>query len=256
LKDERAIPPLAARLADGADRKPAGMALEQFGPNAELEVMKLIDNPDKDVREEARRILKKLGSKENVELRQALADLRAAEPARRQAGLRWMEKSSPDSASRADAAHAAAALLTDQDRGIQEQAAKVLSTWGTAEIVPDLIKALAGSQPNVRHAIMATLGKLKDDRAIAPLAQRLAESGDRAAAGKALQAIGPHCEKEVGKFLTHQDKDVRLEACRILHEVGTKVSLQALREVVIANRQKHKDVASAADAAIKAITAR
>src|SRR5262249_54143461 len=124
------------------------------------------------------------------------------------------------------------------------------------QVVPDLLKALAGTQGNVRHAVMATLGKLKDDRAIAPLAQRLPDGGDRAAASKALQAIGARAEKEVDKYLTNPDTAVRLEACHILREIGTRASLQALRDAVQANRQKHKDVATAAEVAIKAITAR
>jgi HEAT repeat protein len=55
------------------------------------------------------------------------------------------------------------------------------------------------------------------------------DNGDRIHASKALKEIGSAAEKEVAKYLTHQEWLVRLEACNILKEIGTRQSLPALQ---------------------------
>jgi HEAT repeat protein len=77
--------------------------------------------------------------------------------------------------------------------------------------------------------------------------------GDRGHASKALQEIGPAAEKEVAKYVDHQDWGVRMEACNILKVVGTKNSLEALRK---AQQDGNGLVKMAADAAAQACARR
>ena len=67
------------------------------------------------------------------------------------------------------------------------------------------------------------------------------------------KAMGPVAEKPVAPLLKHQDWTVRLEAARVLGEIGTKESLAALQAVVA---DSNRLVAMEAGKAIKAIEGR
>jgi hypothetical protein len=67
----------------------------------------------------------------------------------------------------------------------------------------------------------------------------------------------PAAEPEVIKLLTSMNRDICLDACRILETVGTKASLAPLAataKMAIQRQQPH--VASAANAAAQAISRR
>ena len=98
---------------------------------------------------------------------------------------------------------------------------------------------------------MAGLAKLKDERAIEPIAERLPK--DRREASAALQEFGPAAEKPVIKYLQDKDKNNRIEACKILKAIGTKNSLAALTAL---SKEKDKAIATAAAEAAKAVAAR
>jgi hypothetical protein len=66
LKDPTSIPSVARRLTDPKDRKFASEALKAFGSPAEEEVVKYLQQPEKEVRVEVCRILHKIGTKASV----------------------------------------------------------------------------------------------------------------------------------------------------------------------------------------------
>jgi HEAT repeat protein len=101
-----------------------------------------------------------------------------------------------------------------------------LGSWGTAESVPLLIKAIPVPETG-DHAIRA-LGKLKDPRAITPLVAAVPNPFLRHEANVALKAFATAAEKPVLKLLDHRDRDVRFEACDILKVCGTPASIRAL----------------------------
>lgn len=258
LKDERGAAPVAARLTNPVDRPVAVKALTAMGPVAEKEVARYLENPDLAVRTEASKILKEIGSKTNVELIQALADLKSSEFPRRLEAARKLEQLPVDEGRRAEVAKALEQLLADGTPATgQEAGAKALVNWATKDNVPALLKQLDHPSPAIRHPAMEALGKLKDERAITPLAQHLTNRDDRPHAARALQAMGPMAENEVLKYLPFPDVQVRIEACKVLKVIGTKASLphlQATGKMAAANKQKH--VVQAVDEAVQAINAR
>ncbi len=260
FRDERAVPAIAVRLTVPQDRGAAARALPAFGAAAERELRaKYLDHPDRAVRDEAARILVALGSRENVEVRKALADLKSPDPGLRRDGAARLGRMPADQGSRAAVAEALQKLLEDRDQGVREHAARALVVWATRETVPALAGALADQSSAVRHACLDALGKLKDETSVPLVTARLLVQEDRRAASNALKAMGPVAEKEVVKGLTNGDKNIRLECCRILDVVGTRASVPALTQVAqLALRAKppERDVANAAQAAAAAIAAR
>ena len=150
-------------------------------------------------------------------------------------------------------AGALAALLADRNGRIRAAAAKALVNWGTTNSTSALIKAAAEEDLWVRQAAMEALGRLKSPAGAEAVAARLIPMQDRATAAKALRAMGPLAEPAVLPLLKDRDGWVRLEACKVLGEIGTAQSLPALEE--FARNGRGFDQPEAAKAS-KAITAR
>jgi HEAT repeat protein len=256
LKDERAIEPLAQRLLDRADRPRAARALIALGPVVDREAQKYLRNDDKSVREEAGRILKEIDRlTPDLELTQIVMRLKDRNARDRRDAANALTRADANNARRGEVAKALEPLLDDSDLGVRADGMRALALWATQENVPALIAAL--DKRDLKRPAMSALGKLKDERAVEPVAKHLLNLGDRAPASQALQAMGPLAEKEVVKYLQHADKGVRIEACRILQTVGTKTSLPALKTVwQFAIKQKQKDVAEASLKAVQGINSR
>jgi hypothetical protein len=149
-------------------------------------------------------------------------------------------------------------LLIDADKNLQNAAMKALVSWATTENVPAIILVVQNeefsAQANeARHLGMEALGRIKDERGVAPVAQRLSNIHDRSFASKALVAMGPVAEKEVAKYLENRDVGTQREACRILKLIGTKASIPALET---ASKNKNRTIANAAKDALNAVKAR
>jgi predicted Zn finger-like uncharacterized protein len=257
IPDEKAAVALVKCLNNGNERHNAAMALQNLGAVAEKELVKYVNDPmaTPDGRIEASRVLQMLGSKENVNVSVALANLKDANPGRRREGAHALsEMPRADPAKQAAVAAALEAALTDSDRAVQTLAAKALTVWATPANVEALVKTVDNPYAPLRQNAMLALGKLQDERGAAPIAARLPVGEDRRAASDALKALGPKAEKEVARYLSHTDKDVRLEACRILRAIGTNNkpilrTLALLRDQSIVVNQR--DVAEAAALAIQ-----
>ncbi len=259
LKDERGVPALVRQLNNFGDRGRASRALRAVGAPAEKELLKLVNDTsaDQGAREEAVRILKGIGSKENVEVAAAVTKLGQADVGSRRDGARVLaEMAAPDKAKQADVAAALMRAVNDNDPGVREQAAKALVVWATPEQVPDLLRLVDNMQAQVRQNVMMALGKLHEERAAAPIAARLLVGEDRRAAGDALRALGSKAETEVAKYLAANDKGVVLDVIKILGDIGTKTSVPTLKKVVLLTQAKQKDIALAAAQAIQQINSR
>jgi predicted Zn finger-like uncharacterized protein len=257
IPDEKAAAALVRCLNNGNERRNAALALQNLGAAAEKELVKYVNDPtaNQDGRNEAARILQMVGSKENVNVTVALANLKDTNPGRRRDGAHALsEMPKADPAKQPEVAAALEAALNDPDRAVQTLAAKALTVWATPANVGGLLKAVESPYRPLRQNAMLALGKLQDERGAAPLAARLPVFEDRREASDALKALGPKAEKEVAKYLGHMDKDVRLEACRILRAIGTNNkpilrTLATLRDQSIVLNQR--DVAEAAARAIQ-----
>jgi tetratricopeptide (TPR) repeat protein len=143
-------------------------------------------------------------------------------------------------------------LLSDADGSTRAACAKALGKFGSAEQVPALLSQLGKDDfPAAKREELIALGKLKDERAVEPVAQHLTETAYREAAVQALIAFGPVAEKKVRDYLRpNVEAVVRIEACRILQHIGGKDSVSALET---AKSDANPKVAKAAEDALKAI---
>ena len=183
-------------------------------------------------------------------LAQALEDLKQTNSLRRREACEKLARLELKE-QRHDVAQQVEPLLSDPDSNTRAAAAKTLAVIGGAENVQPLLAQLAKDDyPAARREQLLALGKLKDDRAIEAVAQHLSDNADRESASQALQAMGAMAEKKVRDYLHYPDVAVRVEACRILQQIGGAASVAALET---AKSDVSEKVAKAATDALQAI---
>ena len=257
LKDAGGAAAVAARLPILSDRPEASRALREMGPVATTAVTKYLDHADADVREEAKKILTSYNSKDNLRLTKALDDIKSPDAELRRACVAWFAQAQVFEPRRAEGALALQGLLKDKDPEIRQAAIRALVNWATKDNVPALIELLTNKDKDTRRLAMETLGKLKDERAVAPVAARLLSDTDRKHASASLVAMGSICQEVVARALTNAHRGVRLEACMILQKVGTKEIVKALEDAArIYSARKDAELAAAAQAAAEAAAKR
>ena len=142
-------------------------------------------------------------------------------------GLRTMK---PDDARREEVAEVLDAYLAEKNYSARASALRVAQQWGTRHNVPALLRLLEPSEPDtVRRRAIDILGSLGDPRAAA-LAGRVKDATDRAAATRALRALGREAEEAAIALLADSDPDVRKEACKLLADIGGEKSIAALQQ--------------------------
>ena len=145
------------------------------------------------------------------------------------------------------------ALLSDRNNFTKAAAAKALVNWATANSSGALRTAVEDTDLWTRKAAMETLGRFPSPENAQAVAARLVELSDRGDAVKALEAMGPAAEPAVLTYLKDRDNWVRLEACKVLGQIGTPSSIPAI-EAFGAKGQGFDG--SESEKAIKAIRAR
>jgi hypothetical protein len=191
-------------------------------------------------------------------LDEAMAGLQSGDPARQLLAANWLARTNVDAARQAEIAKALQPLLADAAKNLQTAAMKALVPWATTDNVPAIIGVVQNDEFSLqtneaRHLGMEALGRLKDERGVAPVAQRLSNIHDRSFASKALIAMGPMAEKEVARYLENKDAGIQREACRILKMIGTKASIPALEA---ASKNRNRMMANAAKDALNAVQTR
>ena len=153
-------------------------------------------------------------------------------------------------------------LTTDKDDTVRQAALTVLANHGTKEQVPQLIKALNDPDAGVRTTVARGLGRIKDPRAIEPLANLLAtgqsdqtyyRQNRESAAAEALVNIGAPAEPTLLALLKEKNLDTRCQACNMLKQIGTQKSLNPLKDLTL---NPSKELSEAAAEACRAIQAR
>jgi hypothetical protein len=191
------------------------------------------------------------------ELTQLLVDVKGADRQRRMNALNRLALAKPIDQRRGEVSKAVEPILDDKDLFTRKKGAEVLGVWGDKDAVPALVNLLGDGNVFVRWDAMTALGKLQDERAAEPAAARLPTQEDRANAAKLLISLGAKAEKAVVPYLkygdTQKDWPIRLEACKILKEIGTKASKAALDA---ASRDSNGLVAMEAKKALDAAAAR
>jgi predicted Zn finger-like uncharacterized protein len=158
----------------------------------------------------------------------ALHHLKSANVLVRHEALRKLKDMLPDDEHRADVIKGLGPLINDADHFTRHWAIEALGVWGNKDAVPILLKAMRDG--DTRHEAMKALGRLKDERAVEPIAARLEEISDLHAAAEALKAMGPMAEKAVLARLNHHEIHVRWMVCEVLETIGTEQSIPALEK--------------------------
>jgi hypothetical protein len=141
------------------------------------------------------------------------------------------------------------------DLKVREQAMKQLPSWGGKDVVPLLEKWLEEPTPILRWAAMDSLVELRSTRSAPAIAKYWTKSEVERIA-RVLVTLGPEVETTVLPFLHNTSEIlVRVEACRVLKEIGTVQSLKPLLDVINAKDQPPA-VVSAAKEAMQAILTR
>jgi hypothetical protein len=168
------------------------------------------------------------------EMRQLLADLAPGrDGSQKRQALDKLKKKQPVDAMRAQLMQAVSPLTQDSDAWVREAAIGVMGAWGTKETVPVLVKLLDQFDSGVRRATIEALGKIKDASAAEALAPLLANQSDQHEAARALEALGEIAEPAVLPMLTHADRQVRFNVCRLLGKIGGKDSVAAIKKLLL-----------------------
>lgn len=141
----------------------------------------------------------------------------------------------------------------ESDSYLRYAAAKVIGDHGTKEHVPLLLKWLKSEDSSYRYAAIRGLTRLKEKSAAEPMATMLATGSDYYQVADALAKIGPDAEDAVLPLLQEKHSETRRQACGILKQIGTKKSLEPLRELMLS---RERTVNEAAAEAVRVIMAR
>jgi HEAT repeat protein len=257
FKDGRAAKAIADRLENIEDREKAIRALITMGELAIPESERLLHDHDRLVRVAAASILRSIqkvkAAPGKFDILLALADLHDPNDGVRLLAAQALSRAELQDKLRSDVAEALEELLKDRHPNVRAEAARALVTWGGPDNVPALIDALSEQNKGVVVPVMESLGKLKDRRAAAPIAQYLENFFLREHAARALKALGPQAERVVLEYLGNANPSVRLDACNVLQSIGTIASVRPLQQ---ATMDRNPQVAQAAQAALLAMSRR
>ncbi len=191
------------------------------------------------------------------ELSAALADLKGDSMSKRRSACDRLAAAEP-TRDRKEIFAALEPLLTDPDDLTRYRAVRAHLRWANRDALDTYRELLKiDTSAVVRKLLIAGLARLAGAEAADAIAARLAVKVDRAAASTALKSMGPAAEKTLLAYLAHRNAEVRIEACKILEEIGTVNSIGALRKATEGlTRSVAEQVAKAAKDAIDAIKAR
>jgi hypothetical protein len=256
LKDPRAAAALTHYLPNAFERGNAEDALHDLGPAAESEVVKYLHDPDNGARDAVQRLLTYYRSSDKVYFSQTLSDL-GRDPSRRRNAADWLNHARVQDQFRKEVAVALEPLLVDPDWQARDVGTKAMLRWAAVENIPTLKRMLESRKGFERIGIFEVLGTMKDERAAVVLAEYFPDFFDRPHVTKALQAIGSPAQSAVHPHLKHQDWGVRVDACKLLKEIGTSESIAPLRAAwSLARNRNDAFVFQAAQDALRAVLAR
>jgi HEAT repeat protein len=129
------------------------------------------------------------------------------------------------------------ARSADLNPFVRADASRTLGRWKTPESLAALMDAVNDSSTPVRHAAIEGLASFGTEQAAFAIVRRLSEPLDRGHSSSLLQGMGSVAERAVGLGLrdANSSPEVRLEACRILGEVGTAKSVPVLDSATTAD---------------------
>ena len=156
-----------------------------------------------------------------------IEDLKSGDEGKMRSAADRLRRSPVVADRRAEVARLLESMISGADEHSKGAAIKALAAWWTSESVPVLINVLHTQNAFHRWDAIDLLGKIGDQRAVAPIVDRLDEDSIKAA--PALIAFGSTAEVEVLRALDHPKFKVRFDALRVLKEIATEQSLPRLK---------------------------
>lgn len=141
----------------------------------------------------------------------------------------------------------------EPDSMLRYAALKVIGDYGTKAQLPLLLKWLKSDDFSCRNAAVRGLGRLKEKSAAEAMADLLASGSDTYQVAEALTKIGPDAEDAVLPLLKEKNIETRRQACRILKQIGTKKSIEPLRDLMLST---DRSLGESAGEAVRGIMAR
>ena len=229
--DDKVMEALGKHLLNVHVKAQAAQALKKLGKKAEKHVLPYLNSKDFFARGEAESLLASFGTTEEAKRAQMVKDLAREDGVERGNIVKYFLKHKPDPEQKEEqeaVSKALAGLMDDRNPFFKEEVWRAMEHWATPESIPAIVKALGERGFGKKDPLIAALGRMKDERAIAALRDLLATRDHREAAAKALIAAGPKAEPVVLPLLGSTVPDVANAAVVILSEVGGKDTEQAL----------------------------
>jgi HEAT repeat protein len=191
---------------------------------------------------------------DDAELRKALADLKTPEDTRRREAAGRLRDGRPIESRRAEVSEALTALIDQRDPSLKGAVIQALGVWGNSPVSDVLIDRLNDDRYGCRGELFEAIGRLEPNekvvRALIGWFKR-----DAGQAGRSLRAFGPPAEPALLDFVAGKnDPQLRVEACRVLKDIGTGQSAPVLEKLV--SQRAGEELGRAAAGAIRAITDR
>ena len=186
----------------------------------------------------------------------ALADLKSEAADRRRAAAEALRDGAPIESKRGEVAQALLARLDDPDASARQAAVQATGVWGGPEAFSAILAKVDSPDYGLENDLFETLARLGPEGAdAAPLVAMLNDERRRSQAVRVLRAWGEGAEPALSAFVeSAAAPEARIEACRVLKDVGTEKSAPMLERLAAA--QDVAEVADLASNAIRAIEAR
>jgi HEAT repeat protein len=124
----------------------------------------------------------------------------------------------------------AVGFAADSDPNLRNLGVHILTKTATVAQVPLLLKILRSDDSVDKSSVGQTLGRLRDPRAIEPLADLIVHGSIASqVAADALSQYGSSVEETALAMLKEKHRQTRSQACRILRDCGTAKSIEPLR---------------------------
>jgi S1-C subfamily serine protease/HEAT repeat protein len=191
---------------------------------------------------------------DSSDLARIVTILKTGDNNQKREALRLLTDSAPMENKRPEVSRVLERLANDKDMGVRSDVIKAMGVWGDKKIVESLIASLGNESYGVRDELYEALSRVSPtEKTAEAIIAWLAKDQNRAS--KALRAIGAPAEAPLLQTVeSGSDPRVRLEACRLLKEVGTSQSVPTLQK--IAQWKQGGDVGRNAEVAIRSITQR
>ena len=205
---------------------------------AEPVVVKYMNEPDQTFRHRIMALLKFYRTKDEVLFDQVVKDINSADVKKREHAVKYLAKLPVTESRKKEISLLLNDMLKSTDEKVQKAAMEALQTWVTEANIEQILPFVAdldakvGHKGDMKRLAIPMLAKLKDKRAVVPIAANLLNIFHQKEAQQALIELGPMAEEAVLTFLNNQNASYRRIGCQLLQHIGTEKSIKYLKRSI------------------------